>query len=176
MTRTMARVGRTTGAAVLALGLVAGVGCGKVAEKATERAVERVDGVDDVDISEDGVRIETEDGVVDFSGDGTLPDGWPDDVPVPDDITVNFSGSTGSGSDRSFTVMGTTGLSAAEVLDLYKDRLSGWDVEGESTFSGSGATSASATFLDGDRSVVVGASEAGDGTSVTINYTVIDSD
>lgn len=69
--------------ALIALGLV-GSGCGKVAEKATEKLAEKAceEGQSgencDVDISEDGVNVNTDDGSISAGGNTDYPEGYPD--------------------------------------------------------------------------------------------------
>ena len=90
------RPARTLASVSIAVSLLAAAGCGKaaekVAEKATEEAIEnQTGGQVDLDVDgEGGVSIETEDGSI--SSSAKVPEGWPDDVPVPDDLQIMMGG------------------------------------------------------------------------------------
>ncbi len=81
------------------LGLIMNVACGKADEKTVENAVEQkiekeTDEQANVDISEDGMEITTQDadGVYTWQGGDSaeLPDGFPADVYVPDGASVDM--------------------------------------------------------------------------------------
>lgn len=174
---------------LLALGLVPALaftaGCGKASEKLAEKAAERAledAGGGNVDIGKDGsIKIETEDGVYETDGDGNfrvetddgvsiggsdIPDGWPEDVPVPES-TVSYGASSPDGLMVTLTVDG----SAGDVYDDIKASLDGWDVEDEYSSSSAGSEMRTATFKKGARTLTVSAADNGEGGSgVTMVY------
>lgn len=180
--------GTATGAVLL-------TGCGAAADEAAERAVEQAiesETGGDVDIDTDGdgsFNIETEDGTISSDGDGNVeidtedgsfsagtgevPEAWPSDIPLPDDLTVLSSTELDSSDGRLILVSGTTGTSAADLLDEYRSALSGWTVSGESTSTGGGATIAGAQFDTDGRRVTVQASEVEGETTVNVGHTTL---
>jgi len=76
---------------LIAVGLAA---CGGAQEAVSERIVEEVAGEGvDLELGDDGqiASIETEDGSLEMSANGEVPEEWPDDVPLFEDGTVNSS-------------------------------------------------------------------------------------
>jgi hypothetical protein len=179
------------GAAASAL-LLAGCGSASetIAEKATEQAIESQGG-GDVDINTDGdgsvsietedgsfssdgegnVNIETEDGSMSSSGD--VPDAWPDDVPIPDGTEVQMGSDFDSADGRLVSVTGITTASPDEVLDLYKDALSDWEISGEVTSTSNGSSTTSAQFDTDGRRFTFFATDSTDGTTVNLGHTTL---
>lgn len=59
------------------------VGCGQMAESATEKLIEGAAGGDvNVDVEGDGVTVEGENGGFAVGGDLSLPENWPADIPA----------------------------------------------------------------------------------------------
>jgi hypothetical protein len=164
----------TLGVAVLGAALVLGTGCGAAADKAAERvseeAAEEAIGGGNVDIDDDGnVQVETEDGSVAY-GTGDLPEGWPEDVPMPDETEIegSFGGTTASGTN--LTVAGETSLSPEEVDQHFAGI--GWTTDSE--FSG-GAADEDAGYVrslsDGERTLAITAAAGTDGkTTFSATY------
>lgn len=167
---------RRGGVAVIGVSLIFAVSaCGKVsdkaAEKLTEKAIEQSAG-GDVDInSEDGsVKVKTEDGSYSY-GEG-VPEDWPDDVPLPDEFKVTGGASVDSPEGgTSLTVTGTTSKSVTEVVDFYKDKLSGWEKTGEMNSNDGGSQFGSSVFSKDDRQLSVMATSGGESTDVVLSYT-----
>lgn len=181
---------RSTRRRLLALGLVPvltfTMSCGKAAEKASEKMAEKAledAGGGNVDIGKDGsIKIETEDGTYQSDGDGNVrietedgtsvagqgvPEGWPDDVPIPDKAAVSYGASSPDGLMVTLTAPGAP----ADVYDDLKASLDGWTAEDEFSANGSGTDMKSARFVDGERSVNVSVSDDGNGASmVTMLY------
>jgi hypothetical protein len=155
-------------------------GCGAVAEKAGEKAAEKAiesqgGGNVDIDTSGDGeISIDTDEGSVSF-GSGEVPAEWPEDVPIPDGLEVS-TGSTIDASDgRLVSVVGTTDLDPAELLELFTDALSDWDISGESsTTSTSGDMTSAQWDTEGRRFTFVATTAMGDGTTMTAGHTPLD--
>ncbi len=115
-------------AGVASLGLAA---CGnvaeRVAEEATERAIEADTGGDvDVNLDEDGsFSMKSEDGSMVMSADGELADGFPSEVPLVDG-TVQASWSTTSPEGESWWVT----LEVGDAEAAYADARSGLEGAG----------------------------------------------
>ena len=121
-----------------ALVALAASGCGNAAEKSAERMAEdamRASGASDadVDISEKGMRLESEgdDGrtVIQFSGEeeAPLPEGFPEDVPIPRGAQVMYS--TSSESDGMSVALSVEDA-PKEVFAFYVEGLGdeGWEI------------------------------------------------
>lgn len=184
---------RSVAALAVAAALLGSTGCGKVAEKATEKATEKVIENEiggDVDLNTDGeggvkiktdegtyeadgqgnVKIETEDGTISSSAE--MPDGWPDDVPVPDDLKVQMGGSQDTPDGLLLSVQGTSSTPPAEILETLKSALSDWEISAESTMEASGGTVAGAQWTLDGRQVMLSATSGEDGeTQVMIAHT-----
>ena len=94
--------------ALIALGLV-GSGCGKVADKATEKLTEKAceDGQRgencDVDISEVGTSVNTDDGESSAGATTDYPDGYPDYLKI-DGVAPEFASKDSIGGSATFSV------------------------------------------------------------------------
>ncbi len=98
-------------------------GCGQIAEKATEKAVENATGVK-VDKNGESIKIKTDKGEAEFGGsDHEIPDGFPKEFPVYDGAQVSGSMKAEAEGKTSFTVTFETNDSKAEVLSFYKEAL-----------------------------------------------------
>jgi len=124
----------------------------KIADKITEEIIEKAiesEGGEDVDIDlsdgemtiqtdEGEVNISTDDETVEIQGDGVeatfgedvgLPEGFPEDIPVYSDMTIN----TAWAAEGGYSISGISDKSGDEIFNWYKDKLSGWKTEMEST-------------------------------------------
>ena len=158
------------------------VGCGaaaeKAAEKATEQAIEEQTGGNvDIDTSGDGsVDIETEDGSMSL-GTGEIPDEWPEEIPLPDDLVVQ-SGTTMDATDgRLVSIIGTTDETPQALLASMKESLADWEISGESTATAdAGATTGAQWEKDGHRvtfAASTGMPTEGGETFVTLGHTTL---
>jgi hypothetical protein len=122
-----------TAVTLLAL-LLASAGCGNAVEGAAqdtvERAIENELGSEaDVQVDGDSFTVDTGDGSV-TAGSGTVPDGFPGDVPLVDgDIT--FSQTATTEGKRGWTVQVSTAGEPTDVASTVADDLTaaGFDVE-----------------------------------------------
>ena len=176
---------RKIAAVSVALSMVFVAGCGKaaekVAEKATEEAIENEVGGDaDVDLNPDGgMKIETEDGSYSADGEGNvnietedgsysssaeLPEGWPEDVPVPAGLKIQMGSSADTPQGLMLTVNGTVTTAPDKVMADLKKELSGWEMTQESVIDQAGTKMANANWTLDGREVVLSATDMGDGT------------
>lgn len=170
---------RASGALLMTGSLVlGGAACSKLSDKAADKFVEKgieAAGGGDVDInSDDGsFKMETEDGSMSF-GTGEIPENWPDDVPFPDGFEADGSWSTSSDGSDSIMVTGATSKSAKDAIAFYKDKMSNWDIDGETSFTSDGVM-LTVNFSNDDRTLNVTATESDgdDGTQMTISYSLI---
>lgn len=148
-------------------------GCGAAAEKAAEEATERAvedatGGSAEVDLDGGEVQVDTEDGSF-SAGSAEIPEEWPDDVPVLDEIVVVSSlFSADSGAGDITTISGSSALTPEELVDAYRDALPDWELEVDGTQAGDGGTFASVVFVNGERRFTVGAA-SGEGADTAVN-------
>lgn len=124
--------------AVVAIGILYGLQALFSPERAVERAIEGATGGDvDIDIDRDGsmeVTGENGEAYKVSTGDSvSLPDNWPDSVPLPSDARISYAGSMNGGDDASsgLSVVYTTKDSATEVAEYFKSTLEkeGWEIQ-----------------------------------------------
>lgn len=155
----------------------------KAAEKAAENALEQEGGGNvDIDTKDGSVKIETKDGTFESDGDGnfkaegkdgtitggtSMPDGWPEDVPLPDGVEVTYGSSTPQGMSVTFS----SSDSAEDVFEAVKAILDGWKVEDETSMNTPDTKMRSAQFKDGKRALFLTVSESSDGTIGNLNLT-----
>lgn len=164
---------------VLALTLgVSTVGCGKAAEKFAEKATEKVTekaieaesgGDANVDIGKDGkVQIDTEDGSLSI-GTGEIPDSWPSDVPLPEDLDIVSSLAT---QDGSILAGSTASMNDAEVMEFYEEALGGWTASSRANDMTATGNFSSAQYEQGERVLSITATGTPDeSTAISISYT-----
>lgn len=118
--------------------------------------------------SENGETVfEGEDGTAVLSQNGDLPDGFPSEVPVPDDLTILFAQSATSGDGTGYSVSGTTSSSIDDVASQMQLGLesNGFDQEQLTTTpDGSLMVYRSASYVV---TAIIG--ESNDVTSLTLN-------
>lgn len=128
------RFTRALAATVVSGLLVVGAGaCGKAAEKVGEKVAEKsLEGVTgaDVDASDDGVTIKTEDGEFSAKTTDELPDGWPVDlIAVPDGFSIESVSETKT-PDGAMTAVSIEGSGdIGDLVDSYVDALEGAGIE-----------------------------------------------
>ncbi|HRW36889.1 MAG: hypothetical protein KDB04_09120 [Acidimicrobiales bacterium] len=159
-----------------ALLLLAGCGAAadKVAEKATEKAIESQTGGNvDLDADDGSFTIETDEGTY-SSGTGKAPDSWPDDVPLPDGLEVQVGTESDTADGRLVSIIGTVSSTPDEVLADMKDALADWEISDEVTVTGSQGATTSAQFERDGRRVTFTATAGDDGvTAITLGETTL---
>ena len=124
---------------VILIALFLAAGCkGKIIERITEGAIESAieaqsDGEVDIDVSEGGISIKTDEGEVTI-GEGTdLPDGFPSIIPVYPDMTIQTAWKSTEDDKDNFYISALSDDSGEKIFNWYKDKMSGWEIESEFT-------------------------------------------
>jgi hypothetical protein len=186
---------RSVASLAVAVALVASAGCGKAAEKVAERATEeaienQVGGNVDLDVDGDGgVRIETEEGTYEADGQGNVnietedgsisssaevPEGWPEDVPLPDDLAITMGGTQDTGAGVLLTVSGTSSTEPKDLLEELKAALADWEISGESVFEVDPGEVVNAQWeTDGRRLTLTATSDGAGTTQVILSHTTL---
>jgi hypothetical protein len=164
------RAGVLTSVVVVAL-----TGCGNAVENIVEGNVERaieneIGESADVEIGEDSFSVDTEEGSI-TAGAGSVPDDFPDDVPLPDG-EVAFAQRLETADGFSWSLIVTSDTDPGALAEEIRGDLSGngFTVEEASEFSG--ADSAGGTILAEKDDLTVLVLVAGDGGETTATYTV----
>ena len=164
----MAAVGAMTGALLLA-------GCGTIAEQVAEEAVEQAAGGGELDINADDgeISFENEEGSFSLGGDGELPEGFPDELPVPGDLSVLSSMGGNSDGDSSFVVNGQVSGDLTATYEDLRGQLEdgGFSVDNESTFSSGDQETRSMQFEGNGWRGAVSVATGPEGETV-VTYTV----
>lgn len=136
----------------------------RIAEEAIEKAIEEDNGENvDVSLDDDGITIKGEDGEVSISADdetveiksddgeftigsgAELPEGFPGNVPVYPDMEITTSWRSTDNDKDNYSISGLTEDAGDDVFAWYKDKLSGWNIEGEFTVNVDDGKSSSLT-------------------------------
>ncbi len=150
---------------VILLATVALSGCTKkMAEKATERAIEKNTG-DQVDLNFDNnqVTVETEQGSYQAGENVTLPADWPEDIYV---LEGKLVAAMKVATNNGYSMSVVTEQSVSEIKQDYVDKLTdaGWTINMQMDYGESAALSATKD----NRTVSVSVTASSDGTNVTI--------
>ena len=158
---------------VILLALAAGLfaGCGNddaAAERTAEEILEAGSGEDvDVDVDGEDVTIEGKDGSSSFSTSDELPEGWPDDIAMPDGAKLQGSSAIAAGEGRNLTTSGTVDLSVRDVVTHFEGEFEEWKTEGTADIgTGDDAVSNRSWSRDGDQATLT-ATRSGDSGDVT---------
>ncbi len=163
----------------------------RIAEEAIEKAIEKDSGENvEVDLGNDGITIEGEDGEVTISSDdetveiksddgeftigsgAELPEGFPGNVPVYPDMEITTSWRSTDNDKDNYSISGLTEDAGDDVFAWYKDKLSGWNIEGEFTVNVDEGKSSSLTAKgDGLILTIMVIETEDDGTAVVQTVT-----
>lgn len=149
----------------------------KATEKSIEKAIEESSGENvKVDIDNETTTFTTDEGST-VVGSGSLPDNFPEDVPIYPDTTITFS-HVGSGDEESSasTTLETKD-SQEKVTSWYKEEIAknGWTIESTDNWGVNADQYTSYTASKNDRELSIGVSVADDLTLVTISVYKYDS-
>lgn len=163
-------------AVVLGIAVLGSCSSEDVAEKLTEQAIESSggDGANvDIDSETGQVDIETADGSMSF-GTAELPDGWPSEIPMPDDYELTNAMVTGADGERSFTLGGTFSGSSSEVFDSLTEQFEseGWTQVTKSNSSTDDGMYATASYQNSTWQAILSVMTGADGEP-TFGYTVV---
>lgn len=125
-----------------------------------------------VDADSGDLRVETEDGSFSIGTD-ELPEGWPEDIPLPPGHRISSAMRSGGAQDASFSVGGTfEGPPRAAFEEVVATFVAnGWDEVQSGSNEVEGSPSASATFDDGTWTAVISMTSTDAGS--TFAYTVV---
>lgn len=143
-------------AALLSGGLVAGCG-DSASDKVAEEVAEKVLSVEDIKVEGDeesgSIKLEGGDGKnSELTYGKELPDGFPDEIGLPDGAEIENATKVDAGQGTNFIVSAKTKMTAKEVLDFYGKELAGYKKELTTVTD---EDSGLATFTSGKYSVMV---------------------
>ena len=104
----------------------------KIAEKAIENAAAKEGESVDINLDEGQVNIKDEEGNEVSLGGTTVPKGWPDVVPVNENITIQFSGSQKTDNKMSYNISGLYKGTSVDLYNFYKGALTSFTVDSDS--------------------------------------------
>ncbi len=136
----------------------------KMAEKTAERAIEQnVGGRAEVDLQNDQVTIQTEQGTYQAGEDVALPADWPEDIYV---IAGRIMAAMQVADNDGYSVSVATEKTVGEVKTEYENELknSGWTLNLQMDYGDSAMVSAT----KGERTVTVSITASSEETTVTI--------
>ncbi|MCL5072760.1 MAG: hypothetical protein M1308_17980 [Actinobacteria bacterium] len=119
-------------ALVLALGGCTKNIAAKIAEKAIENAAAKEGESVDVNLEEGQVNIKDKEGNEVNIGGTTVPEGWPDVVPVNENITIQFSGSQKTDNKMNYNISGIYKGTSEDLYNFYKSALTGFTIDSDS--------------------------------------------
>lgn len=117
---------------VLALGGCTQNIAAKIAEKAIENSAAKEGESVDVNLDEGQVNITDEEGNEVSLGGTTVPKGWPDIVPVNENITIQFSGSQKTDNKMNYSISGLYKGTSEDLYNFYKGALTNFTVDNDS--------------------------------------------
>ncbi|MFH0830592.1 MAG: hypothetical protein V1895_00850 [Parcubacteria group bacterium] len=143
---------------------------GAVQEQPSSIEVQSDEGQGQINLNEGSVTFEGNDesGQSSFSFGGTeLAEGWPQDLPTPDNTTLTFSGKSSETGETTYTATFSSTQSAEAALADLKSKFTsnGWTVEGEynSTFDSTISAGFSAAKGEASGAVLIGSDSSSPG-------------
>lgn len=188
--------GRRTTTIIAALGvtgmLLTTTGCGKVADKASEKVAEKTiesqtGGSVDLDSSNGKMKIKTKDGEYSYTDGGVtaktkdgsatygdnakVPDGWPSDVEIPKGLKIGASSTQKADGGTEYLVSGTLGKGKAK--STYSSlssslKSNGYTLSDPAELTAGTGFTGTVTATKGNRKVSVMVNDTGDGTYVML--------
>ncbi len=156
---------------VVILGIIGIALLGYAGSKIGTSILEDVTDSENIEVSDDGVTIESEDGNFSSTQTQELPDNFPAQVPLLDgDDIVGSSRFTQDGG-TIWSVSFSTSRSAEEVYDYYESEFDSDDWDSQSSFESGTSSSVSAVHNDGIRVGVTINQDTDDTTSYTLSVT-----
>ena len=160
------------GLLVAALALTV-AGCSAVEDEIGEEIGEGIAGAvvgGDVEVEGDSVTISGEDGDVAIEGGGAeLPDGFPDDFPMHDDVPVDSASSISGTDGTTYYVNLTSELPPGELHDWYKAEFAdGWTEVSDVSAADGGDETYIMSVTKGDIEASITMASEGAGTQMGI--------
>lgn len=156
---------------VLAFGVV---GCSAISDKIGEEVGEEIVGGalgGDVEVDGDSVTIETEDGATTVTGDtGEIPDGFPDDFPLPDNYKIDATSSIEGSNEVQYYINLVSEDSVSDIYDWYKGEFTGggWSLTTDVHMASGGDDTAMLVGEKGDMVGTVTLASSADGSEIGI--------
>ena len=117
---------------ILALGGCTQKLASSLVEKAIENAAAQEGESVDINLEEGQVNIKDEEGNEVSIGGTTVPEGWPDVVPVNKDITIQLSGSMKIDNKMNYNISGLYKGTSEDLYNFYKSALTSFTVDSDS--------------------------------------------
>ena len=117
---------------VLALGGCTQNIAAKIAEKAIENVAAQEGESVDVNLDEGQVNITDEEGNEVSLGGTTVPEGWPDVVPVNENITIQFSATQKTDNKMNYSISGLYKGTSEDLYNFYKGALTSFTLDSDS--------------------------------------------
>ncbi len=141
----------------------------KLAETVIERAAAAQGENVSVDLSSGEIKIESDDGEISIGG-TSLPEGWPREVPVPNNYDIITSWKSTVDGKSVFSISGNYNGSLAEAVSWYKSQLSsGWNIENEFEGTSDGSKSNTITASSDSYTIALFGTESNDEVLLVIN-------
>jgi hypothetical protein len=104
----------------------------KIAEKAIEDAAAKSGESVDINLENGQVNMTDKEGNEVSLGGTTVPEGWPNVVPVNKDITISFSSKQKTDNKMNYSISGLYKGTAEDLYNYYKSALTGFTVDSDS--------------------------------------------
>ena len=117
---------------VLALGGCTQNIAAKIAEKAIENVAAQEGESVAINLDEGQVNITDEEGNEISLGGTTVPEGWPDVVPVNENITIQFSSTQKTDNKMNYSISGLYEGTSEDLYNFYKGTLTSFTVDSDS--------------------------------------------
>jgi len=117
---------------VLALGGCTQNIASKIAEKAIENAAAKEGESVDINLDEGQVNITDAEGNEVSLGGTTVPEGWPDVVPVNENITIQFSSTQKTDNKMNYSISGLYKGTSEDLYNFYKGALTSFSLDSDS--------------------------------------------
>ena len=160
------------GGFALACGFITDKISEKASDKIAEKAVEaQTGGNASVDINKGQLNIKTDQGSLNFqSGQTTLPDGFPSDVPLYSGATITSSAAMNQPDGKAFMVQFKSADAPDKVSAFYKEKLAG-TFQSKADVNANGQLMGMYATADEKRSVQITVSADGTGSQVSLVVT-----
>ena len=159
--------------------LFSGSGCKgteESVETAIEEAIESEGGDAEVDISEGETTITTDEGEMTIGEGTSLPDGFPDVIPLYANMIITTSWKTTENGLDAFSVAASSTDPGSTIFDWYKSQLGGWQNVNEFTSESDEEVLSSISADNGTYTLILTIIETEEGTMVTISVSEMGSE